>query len=252
MSATANLEELVGGPLSAELAAVTRMLESRELLSYSGHVSVRVPGEDALIIQRHVDSRAELVPERMLVVDFDGKVIAGKGNPPSETVIHTEILRARPDVNAVLHCHMQLAVLFTQMKGAKILPMRTFATRWASGVPVHPDPSHIRRLEQGQALAASLGQHQAVLMRAHGITMVAESLKGILVDAIHFEENLKDQIQIMQMGGEPIPLTEEEMGSLKKSQNRTHHLRKLWIYYAGKAVASGIFPAEWNLLDTDH
>lgn len=252
MNATAQLEVLIGGPLSAELAAVTRMLESRELLNYSGHVSVRVPGRDALLIMRHVDSRADVMPERMLVVDFDGKVIAGNGNPPSETVIHTEILRARPDVNAVLHCHMQLAVLFTQMKGAKILPMRTFATRWSSGVPVHPDPSHIRKLEQGRALAASLGQHQAVLMRAHGITMVAESLKGVFVDAVHFEENLKDQIQILQMGGEPIPLTEEEMGALRKSQNRTHHLKKLWIYYAGKAVADGIFPAAWNLLDTDH
>ena len=63
-----------------------------------------------------------------------------------------------------------------------------------------------------------------MLMRAHGITMVAESLKGILVDAVHFEENLKDQVQILQMGGEPIPLTEDEMGALRKSQNRTHHL----------------------------
>lgn len=243
--------QLIGGRLSAELAAVTRMLEMKELLSYSGHVSVRVPGRDALMIQRHVDSRAEVVPERMLVVGFDGQVLEGKGKPPSETAIHTEILKARPDVNAVLHCHMDLAIAFTMMKGVTLLPLRSRAIRWASGIPIHPDPSHIKSVEQGRALAESLGPHNAVLMRAHGITMVAESLPGLLVDAVHFEENARAQMQVMQAGAEPIALSAADMELLNRYENRAHHCNKLWIYYVRKAMAAGVVPKEWRLLDSD-
>jgi L-ribulose-5-phosphate 4-epimerase len=251
MNVRSNPESLIGGRLSAELAAVTRMLEMKALLSYSGHVSVRVPGQDALMIQRHVDSRAEVLPERMLIVDFDGKVIEGKGKPPSETAIHTEILKARPDVNAVLHCHMELAIAFTMMKGVKLLPLRSRAMRWVSGIPIHPDPSHIKFVEQGRALAQTLGPHNAVLMRAHGITMVAESLQGILVDAVHFEENAQAQMQVMQAGAEPIPLSAEDMELINRNENRPHHCNKLWIYYVRKAMAAGVVPQGWNLLDSD-
>jgi ribulose-5-phosphate 4-epimerase/fuculose-1-phosphate aldolase len=81
--------------LAAEVCAVTRMLEEMNILQYSGHIAVRVPGQDALMIQRRSDSRAELVPERIVTVDFDGKVIDGDGKPPSETAIHIETMRAR-------------------------------------------------------------------------------------------------------------------------------------------------------------
>jgi len=37
-----------------------------------------------------------LTPETMLVVDYDGKVLEGEGQPPSELPIHIEILRAQP------------------------------------------------------------------------------------------------------------------------------------------------------------
>jgi L-ribulose-5-phosphate 4-epimerase len=250
MTVGTDSQSRIGGRLSAELAAVTRMLEMKELLSYSGHVSVRLPGRDALMIQRHVDSRAEVVPERMVVVDFDGKVIEGNGKPPSEVAIHTEILKARPDVNCVLHCHMELAIAFTMMKGVKLLPLRSRAMRWADGIPIHPDPSHIKLVEQGQALAKTLGSHNAVLMRAHGITMVAESLQGILVDAVHFEENAQAQMQVMQAGAEPIALSREDMELINRHENRPHHCNKLWIYYVRKAIAAGVLPKDWNLLDS--
>ena len=99
--------------LKAEVAATTRLLNMLGILDYSGHISVRLPGRDALLIQPHTDSRAELTPERVLVVDFDGEVLQGDARPPSEVPIHIEILKARPDVQAVLHCHMKIAIAFT-------------------------------------------------------------------------------------------------------------------------------------------
>src|SRR4051794_34496050 len=112
-----------------ETAATTRLLESEGILDYSGHVSTRIPGRDAFVIQIGSTSRAEVSPESMLVVDYDGNVLEGDGQPPSELPIHLEILRARPDVQSVLHSHMELAIAFTMMEGVKLLPMRARASR---------------------------------------------------------------------------------------------------------------------------
>ncbi len=190
-----------------EAAATTRLLEAEGILDYSGHVSIRIPGRDAFVIQVGSTSRQEVGPANILVCDFDCKVIEGDGQPPSETVIHSEIFKARPDVNAVLHCHMDLAIAFTMMEGVSLLPMRARASRWKSGIPTHPDPSHIKLKEQGIDLAKTLGPHHVALMRAHGLVMTAESIRHLFVDAVHFKENALAQLQVMQSGAKPVPLS---------------------------------------------
>jgi L-ribulose-5-phosphate 4-epimerase len=74
-----------------ETAATTRLLEAEGILDYSGHVSARIPGRDGFMIQIGSTSRQEVGPEHILICDFDCKVIEGEGQPPSETVIHSEI-----------------------------------------------------------------------------------------------------------------------------------------------------------------
>src|SRR5262249_36906068 len=157
----------------------------------------------------------EVTPASMLVVSFDGTVLAGDGQPPSELPIHVEILKARTDVQSVLHAHMELAIAFTMMEGVTLMPMRARASRWKRGIPTHPDPSHIKLAEQGKALARTLGPHHAALLRAHGLVLVAESPQALFIDAIHFKENAAAQLQAMGAGARPLPLTEAEIEQIE-------------------------------------
>jgi ribulose-5-phosphate 4-epimerase/fuculose-1-phosphate aldolase len=234
--------------IKRDVSAVTRLLEAEGILDYSGHVSSRIPGRDAFVIQVGAASRAEVEPSSMLVCGYDGVVLEGDGAPPVELPIHTEILKARPDVQAVLHSHMDLAIAFTMMEGVKLVPMRARASRWKSGIPTDPDPSHIKLKEQGQALAKSLGPHHAVLMRAHGLCLVAESVRALFVDAIHFKENAVAQMQALQAGAKPIPLTDAEIAQIEKMEMRDWHIKKLWNYYTRKATSQGTIPSEWDLI----
>jgi ribulose-5-phosphate 4-epimerase/fuculose-1-phosphate aldolase len=229
-----------------ETAATTRLLESEGILDYSGHVSTRIPGRDAFVIQIGSTSRAEVSPESMLVVDYEGNVLEGEGQPPSELPIHLEILRARPDVQSVLHSHMELAIAFTMMEGVKLVPMRARASRWKSGIPTDPDPSHIKLPEQGRALARTLGPHHAVLMRAHGLCLVAESVRALFVDAVHFKENATAQMQALQAGAKPIPLTDAEIEQIERMEMRDWHIKKLWNYYVRKALDEDVLPEDWK------
>jgi ribulose-5-phosphate 4-epimerase/fuculose-1-phosphate aldolase len=233
------------GQVALEVAAVTRLLEAAGILDYSGHVSARIPGRDAFVIQIGSTSRAEVAPDSMLVVDYDGKVIEGEGQPPSELPIHLEILKARPDVVAVLHSHMELAITFTMMEGVKLVPMRARASRWKSGIPTDPDPSHIKLPEQGRVLAKTLGPHHAALMRAHGLVLVAESARALFIDAVHFKENATAQMQALQAGAKPLPLTAAEIAQIERMEMRDWHIKKLWNYYMRKGLKEGALPREW-------
>jgi ribulose-5-phosphate 4-epimerase/fuculose-1-phosphate aldolase len=244
-----NSEPVSISKLRLQLAAATRMLEQRQIINYSGHISCRVPGSDDILIQSRNDSRATLEPERILRVGPDGQTVEGDGKPPSETIIHLEILKARPDVNSVLHCHMPSAVKFTLMQDTQLKPLLCHATRWRSGIPTHPTPAHIEFEEQGRALAQTLGPHNAALMRAHGMVLVSESVPGIFVDAIHFNENAEAYFDILRTGKEPAPLSEDEIDGLIAHERRGHHLRKIFGYYLDKSRDE--LPEEWDIDNWD-
>ncbi|WP_274378814.1 class II aldolase/adducin family protein [Alkalilacustris brevis] len=244
MCATKNppVDEL--GAYAQHIAAATRMLVMEEILDYSGHVAARLPGGDTFMVQNATDSRAELDPDRLLVIDLDGKVVRGDTQPPLETVLHSEIFRARPDVQAVLHCHLELAIAFTLMKDVELKPMRARAVRWKSGVPTHPDPRLIRRHEQGVALAETLGPHNAALIRSHGMVLVAESVPALFIDALHFKANARALMTVLQAGKEPVPMNEEEIAMIDSP--REFHVAKLWNFYIRKGKSAGIIPEDWS------
>jgi L-ribulose-5-phosphate 4-epimerase len=220
--------------LREQIAMVTRMLETSGVLNYSGHVSSRVPDSDDILIQPRNDSRATLRAERVLRVKPSGEVVAGDDKPPSELAIHAAIYKVRPDVNAVLHCHMASAVRLTLMQGVTLQPLLVHATRWKSGIPTHAFPGHIETPDQGRALAETLGNHNVALMRAHGLVLVSESVPAVFVDAMHFDENAEAYLDVLRCGATPAPLSEAEIQELVAHERRGHHVRKIFGFYADK------------------
>ncbi|CAN0449867.1 unnamed protein product [Discosporangium mesarthrocarpum] len=232
--------------LRAEIAACTRIMNMDGLIDYSGHVSARLPDGSGLLIQSFDDSRAALEPEDLLICDFDGNVLSGPEGkkPPREIYIHTEIMQARPDVNAVGHFHPETATMFTLVEDRPLVPVKNHAARWIEGIPVHPDPGHINSVESGKALADTLGKCHAALIRAHGVVVTAESVPALLVDSVHFEENAKTLFHAAALGSVK-GLSNDEMAAFASRFNRSAHIEKLWSYYLGRGVDEGKVPKGW-------
>ncbi|WP_158914813.1 class II aldolase/adducin family protein [Caulobacter sp. S45] len=234
--------------LRQQVAACTLMLNDLEILGYSGHVSARLPGGDTFLIQSFDQSRAELRPEMLLVCDLDGKMLSGPPGqrPPAEVFLHCELLRARPDVNSAAHFHHDRTTVFTLVQDVKLVAIKNHAVRWASGIPVHEDPSHLNTPERGRALAGTLGPHHAALIRAHGQVVVAEDIPGLLIDCVHFVENAEAMYDASLLGA-VRPLTESEIALFLQDLKRDKHVPKLWNYYVGRARARGVLPQDWVL-----
>jgi L-ribulose-5-phosphate 4-epimerase len=232
--------------LRIQVAAVSLLLVAEDILGYSGHVSVRLPGTDTFLIQPVDQSRAQLRPEHLLVCGMDGKSrsASNSARPPSEVYIHSEIFRERPDVNAVAHFHHDLTTTFSLVEDAKLVPIKNHAVRWESGIPTHPDPSHVSSPALGHAAALSLGPHQAMLIRAHGQAVVAENVQALLIDSVHFVENAVALYHASVLG-RVKPLTETEMAAFHHDFKRDKHTSKLWRYYIGRGRAAGVLPEAW-------
>lgn len=244
-SGTASVAEM-----RCQLAVASRMLVDLSILGYSGHLSARVGGpgsrggREHLLIQPVDEPRSGLAPEQVLEVDFDGVVVEGDGAPPNELAIHSEIYRARPDVGAVAHVHHDATTMFTMVDGATIVPVKNHASRWARGVPVYPDPSHVSSPEKGRALAAALGDANAVLLRAHGEAIAAEDIPSLFADVVHFVENAHALSLAMTMG-KVVALSDEECERFLTTFRRTRHAAKVWKFYTSGAVERGLVSGEW-------
>lgn len=234
--------------LRLQIAACTRIMNAEGLIDYSGHVSARLPDNSGLLIQSFDDSRAALTPDDLLVCDLDGNVVSGPADkkPPREVFIHTEILKARPDVNAIGHFHPETATMFTLVEDRPLVPVKNHAARWSAGIPVHPDPGHVNSVQTGQELAKTLGDCHAALIRAHGVVVTAETVPALLIDSVHFEENAQTLFRAAALGA-VRGLSADEMQSFEKRFNRNAHIGKLWKYYVGRAVDSGYLPTNWDI-----
>ena len=201
-----------------ELVDANHILFDQGVVDGFGHVSVRHPDRpDRFLLARSM--APALVTERdVLEFDLEGAAIE-KGGPAGylERFIHSEIYRRRADVHAIVHSHSPSVVPFGVVKAAKLQPMFHICGFLGGGTPVfeirdfagNGSDLLISNRELGAALAQSLGEGPAVLMRGHGSTVVGSNLRQAVFRAVYTEVGARLQTEAMRLG--PVTyLTEEE------------------------------------------
>ena len=174
-----------------------RFLYRRGFIEGFGHISARLPKDRFMVTRHSLGKKAGA--EDFVVMDFDGNKLDGAGDAPSEFPIHLEILRARPDVNSVIHYHGMSSTAFTTSEQT-LRPIHLMGTLFHDGIPVYPDVKLVRDRTRGAELAKMLGAHRAVLMRAHGATITGPNIEDMVAAAFLFEENAHRAILSASLG----------------------------------------------------
>jgi ribulose-5-phosphate 4-epimerase/fuculose-1-phosphate aldolase len=201
--------------LRQQLADVCRVLFRLHLVDYMGHPSVRLPGTDRVLIKpRHseaIRAQDQIRADEMAVIDLDGKHLDGPHPPPGERFIHTQMYRARPDVQAVVHTHQPMATVMS-IGDVPILPVLHVEGEVAEApVPVWPHAMLVTTPELGASLASALGDHRVVLLLGHGVASVAATLPEAALQAIHLERLAEANWRVRAMGREPRAIPIEEL-----------------------------------------
>ncbi len=193
-----------------DLVDANHILHHQGIVDAFGHVSARHPDRpDRFFLARNL-APGQVGADDILEYSVDsGEPIAPE--PPRqylERYIHSEIFRARPDVTAVVHNHSPAVLPFGLARGAVFRPVCHMCGFLGAGAGLFEIRDHageasdllIRSRELGAALARSLGPGRMVLMRGHGCTIVAESLRLAVYRSVYAELNAKLLLQTLPLG----------------------------------------------------
>lgn len=183
-----------------------------------GHVSARASNiPDRILMKPAGIGLEEMTEEAVISVDLDGERSAGSRPRHVEVFIHTEIMRARPEIQAVVHTHPPHAVAFSSLC-KPLLPVGHEGALFCDGLPVFDRTSDlIVNADLGQAVAASLDGRNALLLRNHGIVTAGRSVEEAVMTAVLLEKACKVQLLAEQAGG-PKATTDPAEARIKRDR----------------------------------
>ncbi|QDT93442.1 class II aldolase/adducin family protein [Gimesia algae] len=98
--------------LKEEICEIGRRVYNKGFAAANdGNISIRV-GENEVLCSPTMICKGFMKPDDICAVDLDGNQIAGTRKRTSEILLHLAIMKERPDVKAVVHCHPPHATAF--------------------------------------------------------------------------------------------------------------------------------------------
>lgn len=162
-----DMEDCELAVVAAEVCEVGRRLYTAGLVAGNdGNISVRLADGNILITPTGA-SKGELVPEKLVIVDGQGQVLAGVLRPTSEMAMHLAIYRAVAEVRAIIHAHAPYATAFA-LAGRTLSGSRLAEVSECLGeIPLAEFASPGSQALADGAARLAVG-HNGVLLEAHG------------------------------------------------------------------------------------
>jgi len=203
--------------LIEDLVAANHILFDQGVVDGYGHVSVRHDKDP----NRYLLSRSlapELVTaEDIVEFDLDSNAVDPRGRKfYLERFIHGEIYKVRPDVKSVVHHHSPAVIPFGVTK-IPLRPVFHMAAFVGEGVPIFEIRDFggmtnmlVSNPQLGAALARTLGNKPALLMRGHGAVVVGSSVHQSVARSVYLQVDARLEAQAIALGGDITYLAPEE------------------------------------------
>ena len=204
------------GDIREELLKINNELYAAGLItSTGGNISVRIqekPGE--LWISPGAIFKGDLRTDMMVRIDLDGKPLDADGYPASsERFVHTEVLKQRPELNAVIHTHPSMAMIMA-LTGRPFLPISIESA--FIGEIARVDFIKPGSIELGKAVAEAMGNSFAVLMQNHGLVVAGRTLRSAADMTLVIEQTAKKVLGCYALGEEPPVLPPDAVEEYRK------------------------------------
>ena len=175
----------------------------------SGNLSARF-GKRMLITPSGIPYDA-LEPESLAAMPIEGEYGSWEGpfKPSSEWRFHLDILKARPEIGAVVHTHSTYAATLAMTR--RHIPAAHYMVAIFGGTDVRcSDYATYGTPELSQAALKALEGRSACLLANHGLLTAAADLDKAMWLAVELETLCRQYYQTLLIGG-PVLLTDAEM-----------------------------------------
>ena len=172
----------------------------------SGNISLR-HGDGMLITPTSTPYEA-MKPEQIVYMHLDGNHDPAQ-RPSSEWRFHRDILKARPEVNAIVHAHPPYSTMLAIM-GMEIPPVH-YMVAVAGGDTIRCAPyATFGTQELSEHAVRALEGRTACLLEHHGMIAVGPSLPKAMWLAVEVETLARQYHGCLQIGTPPL-LSKEEI-----------------------------------------
>ncbi|NRP46579.1 MULTISPECIES: class II aldolase/adducin family protein [unclassified Marinobacterium] len=224
-----------------DLVDANLILFNEGVLDAFGHISVRNPEQPSNFFLARNMAPGLVTKEDIIEFNTEGEVADGDTRKVYlERFIHSEIYKSRPDVMAIVHSHSPSVVPFSVVKTSPMKPLCHMSGFIGTNVPIFEIRDHagddssllITNNKLGHALSNTLSKDTLVLMRGHGSTVVAPTIKQAVYRAIYVEVNAKLQSQALSLG--PVEFLSE--GETKTTQEVIEgQIERPWALWRARA-----------------
>lgn len=169
------------------------------------HISARVPGSpNHFLINRYGVLFDEMRPQDLVKVDLQGRPVDGQD--PAMTrinlagfTIHSAIHEARHDLICVVHTHTPDGIAVScQADG--LLPITQHALKFYNRIGYHDYEGVALDLDERARLARSLGSHDVMVLRNHGLIAAGDSIAKAFHNIMFLERACQAQIKALSGG----------------------------------------------------
>jgi HCOMODA/2-hydroxy-3-carboxy-muconic semialdehyde decarboxylase len=219
--------------LRADVVDACQVLDGLGLTDAFGHVSARVE-RDAILLSPRVGPGLVSDPAAVLRLAPNGDVLDGDPTlVPGEAPLHYEILAARDDVASVVRFHGAACSAYSTL--GRDLPATTgMGLMLGAQVPVHDTALTITTADGARAVASTLGNGAAVLLRGFGAVTVGVSVREAIVRAYFLERAAAGALSVLPIG-EPIAYSAEQAAAFAARRAViAEQVERAWSYLVAR------------------
>jgi L-fuculose-phosphate aldolase len=189
-----------------------RLYARAYVASNDGNISARLDDRRLITTPKSV-SKGFMTPDMMVIVDYDGKKIAGDRDASSELPMHLEIYRNRPDINAVVHAHPPLATGFAVAGIPLTRAVLAEVVTTLGSIPIaeYGTPS---TKELPDAVRKYIKAHDGLLLANHGAVTCCKTVMSAYYKMETIEHFAKISLVARLLGRENL-LSREEVDRLQ-------------------------------------
>jgi ribulose-5-phosphate 4-epimerase/fuculose-1-phosphate aldolase len=159
------------------------------------HLSCRVPGEDAYLINPYGLLFEEVTASSLLKVDYQGQKLEASDYDmsPEANVIHGAILTAREDVNCVAHVHTVAGMAVAcQVGGLRNISQQSMLV--VSSLAYHDYEGVVLDPAEGPRLQEDLGDKRHMILRNHGLLTVGATVSQTFQALYNLQRSCETQV----------------------------------------------------------
>ena len=197
----------------AEIVEAGRRLYAREFVaSNDGNISARLDDRRLITTPKSV-SKGFMTPDMMVIVDYEGRKLAGERDPSTELPMHLEIYRNRPDAHAVVHAHPPYATGFAVagIPLTRAVLAEVVTTLGSIPIAAYGTPS---TSELPEAVRKYIKAHDGMLLANHGAVTCGGDVMSAYYKMETIEHFARISLVARQLGGEYL-ISREEVARLQ-------------------------------------